>query len=79
MGLAVLLFFYVLVRSLATARSEQQADSFALPESDAYHDEDVGAVRNFRPWIVAAVVAILISYIPPLVQVLSANYPLLSE
>jgi len=79
MGLAVLLFFYVLVRSLASARSEQQADAFALPESEAYHDEDIGAVRNFRPWIVAAVVAILISYIPPLVQVLGANYPLVSE
>ena len=79
MGLAVLLFFYVLVRSLASARSERQADSFALPESEAYHDEDVGVVKNFRPWIVAAVVAILISYIPPLVQVLGANYPLVSE
>ena len=79
MGLAVLLFFYVLVRSLASTRSEQQADAFALPESEAYHNEDVGVVRNFRPWIVAAVIAILISYIPPLVQVLSANYPLVSE
>jgi len=69
----------VLVRSLASARSERQADSFALPESEAYHDEDVGVVKNFRPWIVAAVVAILISYIPPLVQVLGANYPLVSE
>ena len=79
MGLAVLLFFYVLVRSLASARSEQRADSFALPESEAYHDEDVGVVRNFRPWIVVAVIAILISYVPPLVQVLGANYPLVSE
>jgi len=79
MGLAVLLFFYVLVRSLASSRSEQKADSFALPESAAYHDENVGVVKNFRPWIIAAVVAILISYIPPLVQVLGANYPLVSE
>ena len=51
----------------------------ALPESEAYHDEDIGVVRNFRPWIVAAVIAILISYIPPLIQVLGANYPLVSE
>jgi len=79
MGLAVLLFFYVLVRSLASARSTQLADSFALPESEPYHDEDVKAVRNFKPWVVAGIVAILISYGPPLVQVLSANYPLVSE
>jgi hypothetical protein len=79
MGLAVLLFVYVLVRSLVGARSAQLAESFALPESEAYHDEEVGAVRNFRPWIVAGVVAVLISYVPPLVQVLSANYPLVSE
>ena len=79
MGLAVLLFFYVLVRSLASKRSEQQADAFALPESEAYHDEDIGVVKNFRPWIVAAVIAILISYVPPLIQVLGANYPLVSE
>jgi cytochrome c oxidase subunit I len=76
MGLAVVLFFYVLVRSLAGARSAELADSFALPESEAYLDEDVGAVRNFKPWVIAAVAAILISYVPPLIQVLAANYPL---
>ena len=78
MGLAVLLFVYVLVRSLAGARSVQLAESFALPESEAYHDEEVRAVRNFTPWVIAGVIAILISYVPPLVQVLSANYPLAS-
>ncbi|MFL5379865.1 MAG: cbb3-type cytochrome c oxidase subunit I [Myxococcales bacterium] len=76
MGLAVALFFYVLVRSLLAPRSEHAADSFALPAAAAYHDEDVPAVRNLRPWVVAGIVAILISYLPPLVQVLSASYPL---
>jgi len=79
MGLAVLLFVYVLVRSLASAQSAQLANSFALPESEPYHDEDIRAVRNFKPWVLAGIVAILISYVPPLVQVLSANYPLVSE
>ena len=65
---------YVLVASLLSPRSQQAADSFALPESAAYHDEDVAAVKNFRPWVVAGVVAILISYVPPLVQVLGGNY-----
>jgi cytochrome c oxidase subunit 1 len=76
MGLTILLFFYVLVRSLAGKRSEELATSFALPEAEAYHDEDVAAVRNFKPWVIAAVIAIVISYGPPLIQVLGANYPL---
>ncbi|HWE25332.1 MAG TPA: cbb3-type cytochrome c oxidase subunit I [Myxococcales bacterium] len=79
MGLAVLLFFYVLVRSLLAPRSAAAADSFALPQAAAYHDEDVPAVRNFAPWVVAGIVAILVSYVPPLVQVISANYPLASQ
>ena len=78
MGLSVLLFFYVLVRSLLAARSEQAADAFALPEAAAYHDEDVAVVKNFRPWVVAGVVAILISYVPPLVQVLSGDYQVIT-
>ena len=75
-GLTILPFFYVLVRSLAGARSEELAASFALPEAEAYHDEDVAAVRNFKPWVIAGVIAIVISYVPPLIQVLGANYPL---
>ena len=76
MGLAVLLFFYVLVRSLLAPASVSAADAFALPDSPAYYDEDAGVVKNFRPWVIAGIVAILISYIPPLVQVLNAGYPL---
>ena len=74
MGLAVLLFFYVLARTLLAARSEQAAAAFALPQAAAYHDEPAGAVRNFRPWVIAGIVAILISYVPPLVQALNGEY-----
>jgi cytochrome c oxidase subunit 1 len=74
MGLAVALYFYVLIRSLLAARSEQAADSFALPEAAPYHDEDVAVVKNFRPWVVAAIIAILVAYVPPLVQVLNGEY-----
>ena len=71
MGLAVLLFFYALARTLAAKAVEAP---FALPSSAAVHDEEPGPVRNFRPWVIAGVVAILISYIPPLVQVLNGDY-----
>src|SRR4051812_16766700 len=55
MGLAVALFFYVLVRSLLAPRSEHAAESFALPAAAAYHDEDVPAVREPRPGVGAGI------------------------
>lgn len=75
MGLAVALFFYVLIASLLKPSSPQAADTFALPESQALHDEDVPAVKNFLPWIVAAVLILAVSYGPPLAEVLRARYP----
>lgn len=75
MGLAVVVFFYALISSLLSASSPQDADSFALPDSEPFHDEDVGAVRNFFPWVAAAVLLIAVSYAPPLIQVLKAGYP----
>ncbi|HZX94786.1 MAG TPA: cbb3-type cytochrome c oxidase subunit I [Myxococcales bacterium] len=78
MGLAVLLFFYALARTLLAARSEERAAAFALPQASAYHDEQVPAVRNFGPWVVAGIVAILISYLPPLLQVLDGEYRLVA-
>jgi hypothetical protein len=74
MGLAVLLFLVSLVATLLAPRSVQAADAFGLPAAAAYHDEDMGVVRNFKPWVIAGIVAILISYIPPLVQVLNGEY-----
>ncbi len=74
MGLSVVLFLYALIRTLAAARSEQAADAFVLPQAAAYHDEPARGVSNFGPWVIAGIVAILIAYIPPLVQVLSGGY-----
>jgi hypothetical protein len=75
MASAVVLYFFVLIRSLLAPSSPQAPESFALPVSQAYHDEDVPAVRNFLPWIVAAVLALLLAYGPPIAQVLKARYP----
>jgi cytochrome c oxidase subunit I len=76
MALSIAVFLFVLVRSLFALRSAQAADSFALPQAEALHDEPIAAVRNFAPWVAAAIVAILISYVPPLIQVIEAAYPL---
>jgi cytochrome c oxidase subunit 1 len=65
MTLAVLLFFYVFFKTLF-ARTTQNAQSFAFLSSEAYHDEDVGFVKNLGPWIIAAVCAVLLAYAQPL-------------
>lgn len=75
MALAVLCFFIALVATLLKKGTPQVADQFELPTSEAYHDEDVPAVKNFRPWIIAAIVAVVIAYTPPIVQIVQNNYP----
>jgi hypothetical protein len=67
MGLAVLLYFIVLVRSLAAAPDAAASQApFLLPTSEPYHDEDVPAVRNFTPWVVAAVLLCAAAYYVPI-------------
>jgi cytochrome c oxidase subunit 1 len=59
MGLAILLYFIVLVRSLAAASDAAASEvPFSLPASETYHDEDVSAVRNFTPWVAAVPVRV---------------------
>jgi cytochrome c oxidase subunit 1 len=67
MGLAVLLYFIVLVRSLLAAPDAAASQApFSLPTSEPYHDEDVPAVRNFTPWVVAAVLLCAAAYYVPM-------------
>lgn len=74
MTLAVIFYFYALITSLRTPSSAEAADQFSLPESEPYHDEDIGAVKNLKPWIIAAIVAVVVSYTPPLMQVIRDGY-----
>jgi hypothetical protein len=67
MGFAVLLYFIVLVRSLAAAPDAAASQApFSLPTSEPYHDEDVPAVRNFTPWVAAAVLLCAAAYYVPI-------------
>jgi cytochrome c oxidase subunit 1 len=75
MALAFAVYAYVLLSSLAGPAAAEDADAFELPASEAYHDEDVPAVRNFGPWVVAAVLLLALSYGPPLAQIAGARYP----
>jgi cytochrome c oxidase subunit I len=75
MGLAILLYFVVLVRSIAAKPAQDyQRDATLIPVSAAYHDEDVPALRNFSPWIIAAVLLIAVAYYPPIHDILKSNF-----
>ena len=73
MFLAMVLFFVVFFATALRARKSEPV--LDLPVSEAYHDEDVAAVRNFTPWVVAALLLVVIAYTVPLVDLARANYP----
>jgi len=73
MTVAALMFFIVFFATLlGKARKE---GALELIESEPYHDEHVPAVQKFTPWIVAAVLLLIIAYAPPIVQTLRSNFP----
>jgi cytochrome c oxidase subunit I len=74
MGLAVLLYFVVLIRCLAMAReASSEKEPFLLPMSEVYHDEQISGVRNFTPWVAAAVLLCILAYYPPIHDILKSN------
>lgn len=74
MGLAVLTFFVVLLRCLFAAReADSEREPFLLPVSEVYHDEQISGVRNFTPWVAAAVLLCVLAYYPPIHDILKSN------
>ena len=74
MGLAVLLFFIVLVRSLLAAPDPARLQlPFLLPSSEPYHDEDIPGLRNFTPWVAAAVLLCVVAYSAPMANILKSG------
>jgi cytochrome c oxidase subunit 1 len=69
MTLAMLCFFIVLVATLLGSRQDEPG--LSLPTAEAYHDQTVGLVANFTPWVVVAIVLIAIAYFPPLYEVVT--------
>jgi len=77
MALAVLVYFVVLVMSLVSSPSKARTTApFSIPMSEAYHDERVAAVRNFTPWVIAATLAVILAYYPPLHDIAKSNFKL---
>ena len=76
MGFAILLYFIVLVRSLLTTpAAELENQPFSIPLSESYHDEQVPAVRNFAPWVAAAVLLCVLAYYIPFRDILRTKVP----
>ncbi|MGZ3775698.1 MAG: cbb3-type cytochrome c oxidase subunit I [Pseudobdellovibrionaceae bacterium] len=74
MTLAVVFYFYVLFRSLLYTEKDR-LPVFKIPLSTALHDENIGAVNVFKPWIALALVLAIMAYAPPLYQILKENNP----
>lgn len=74
MALSIFLYFYVLFRSLLQPSSQKECESFSLPIAEAYHDEEISFVKNFSPWILAAILAVIVAYAPPLIQIFQGKY-----
>lgn len=73
MTLAIVIFAVVFFSTLfRKARPEEAVLRF--PVSEAYHNESVSWLRNFKPWIIAAVIIIILAYTPVILDVLSATY-----
>jgi cytochrome c oxidase subunit 1 len=76
MTLSIVFFFFALIKGLLSKRDEAVEKNFEVPQAECFHDDDVPALRNFKPWIVAAIVAIIAAYVPPLMEIRKNNFPL---
>lgn len=74
MTLAVVFYFYVLFKSLSSSERSKSA-VFEIPLATPLHDEDISAVKVFKPWIIGAFVLALLAYAPPIYQILKENNP----
>ncbi len=74
MTISALMYFSVFFTTLLGKKSFEPTVEFASSES--YHDEPrVGWLDTFTPWIILAVIIILIAYIPAIMDVLENTGP----
>lgn len=72
MTTAMIIYFIVF---FATALSKRRQEAMAeFPLSETYYDEPVGALLNLRPWLVAAVILIIIAYTPMIRDVMRGTF-----
>jgi len=69
---AMALYFIVFFTTLLSSKTREAA--LDLPVSEPLHDERVPAVQSFRPWIIAAVILLILAYTAPFYELAKANY-----
>ncbi|MGZ3742832.1 MAG: cbb3-type cytochrome c oxidase subunit I [Pseudobdellovibrionaceae bacterium] len=67
MVIAMIIYFIVLFGTLFSKQTAKPGLEF--PVSEVYDDADYAVVRNFRPWILVAILAVIIAYTPPLYDI----------
>lgn len=66
MTIAAIMFFTVFFKTLFS-KTVNEASIIEFPVTEALHDEkNIGMLQNFRPWIIIAVILIVISYYGPI-------------
>ncbi|MEX0944407.1 MAG: cbb3-type cytochrome c oxidase subunit I [Balneolaceae bacterium] len=58
----------------AKSDSTEEGAVITFPISEAYHDEPALWLRNFKPFIIIAIILIVLSYTPVIYDVLQATY-----
>lgn len=54
--------------------STEEGSLVTFPISEPYHDEPATWLRNFKPYIIIAIILIVLSYTPVIIDVLQATY-----
>lgn len=71
MTVGMIIYFLIFFGTLLGKMEEEPALDF--PISEPYHDENYAVVRDFKPWVVAAVLAVIIAYAAPLYQAVTIS------
>ncbi len=74
MTIAMLFYFIVFFRMIFSKRTVEKPELY-FPTSEPIHDEKVPVLENFRPFLVGAVVMVILAYVPPLVDIARGKVP----
>ncbi|WP_340105136.1 cbb3-type cytochrome c oxidase subunit I [Rhodohalobacter sp. 8-1] len=66
--------FFTTVFSKSKPGSDPDRPDVTFPISESLHDEEARWLRNFKPFIIIAVILIVLSYTPVIIDVLQATY-----
>ncbi len=72
MTLSVVIFAVVFFATVFAKQKEGEA-TLEFPTTEPYHDEDVPWLKNFKPWVIAAIIIIVLAYTPVIIDVLQST------